>query len=130
MLLQQDADGHDPIASVEFCKCRSDIPDGCDTNGFRQAFGRYAQTDRQFPIWVNSQLRAVEGGRRQDIRNHRESPHLSGELGRHVRDRGIVLAGDDEGYVTLSIVVEEPVANIRYVREILADRVLELMLRQ
>ena len=80
--------------------------------------------------WVNSQLRAVEGGRRYDIRNHRQSPHLSGELGRHVRDRGIVLAGDDQVDVSLSIVVEEPVANIRYVCEVLADRVLELLLRE
>ena len=38
---------------------------------------------------------------------------MSGELGRDIRDRGIVLAGDDEFDVTLSIVVDEPIADVR-----------------
>ena len=54
-----------------------------------------------------------------DVRHDRESPHLSGELGRDIRDRGVVLAGDDELDISLPVVVEEPIADVRDVREIL-----------
>jgi hypothetical protein len=35
LFLEQDADGNGSIAGIEFCKRRSDIPDGRHANSFR-----------------------------------------------------------------------------------------------
>ena len=42
-----------------------------------------------------------------------KSSHLTGELGRHIRDRGIVLPGHEHTDISQSVIVEKPVANIR-----------------
>ncbi len=118
LFVEQHADRDRPAAGFELCKRRADIADGRDPDGLRQALGRYAQTHGQIPARVDSQLRPIERGSRQDIGDHRKAPHLGGQLGRHVRDRGIVLAGHDESDVALAVLVEEPVTDIRYFREI------------
>ena len=92
VFLEQDADRHDPVAGIELCERRADIADGGDADRLRQALGRYAQPHGQVPARIDPQLRPVERRRRDDIGNHREPPHLRGELGRHVRHRGVVLA--------------------------------------
>src|SRR5262249_30091875 len=80
--------------------------------------------------WIDAQLRTVEGGSRYDVRNGRQAAHLGGQLGRRVCHGVTVSAGHDEGNIALSVVVQEPVPDIRYVRGIAADYGLELMLRK
>jgi hypothetical protein len=54
---------------------------------------------------------------------------LSGEHGCDIRYRCVVLAGDDEFDVSLSIIVDEPIADVRNVGEVAADRMFEVLLR-
>src|SRR6185369_17912111 len=53
-----------------------------------------------------------------------------GELRSDIRYRGVVLAGDNEFDISLSIVVDEPITDVRDVREVLPDRLFELLLRE
>ena len=55
---------------------------------------------------------------------------MRGEVGRDVRHRGVVLAGDNEFHVSLSSIVNKPIADVRDVREVAADRLFELLLRE
>ena len=130
VFLEQDADGDGPIAGIEFCKRRADIADGRHPDRFRQALGRYTQAHRQVAARVNSQLRAIERRAGHDIRHDREPPHLGGQFGSDIRYRRVVLAGDDELDVSLSVVVDEPIADVRNVGEVAADRLFELLLRE
>jgi hypothetical protein len=97
---------------------------------FRQTLGRYTEAHRQVPAWVNSQLRAIERCAGRDIRHDREPAHLGGQFGSDIRYRRVVLAGDDEFDVSLSIIVDEPIADVRNVGEVAADRLFELLLRE
>ena len=54
---------------------------------------------------------------------------MSGEHGCDVGYRCIILAGDDEFDVSLSIIVDEPVPDVWYVRQVAADRMFEVLLR-
>src|SRR5262249_25128242 len=94
------------------------------------ALGRDGQTDRQIAPWIYPQLRSIEGGGRNDVRNHGKPPHLGGKLRGHICDRIAVLAADDEGHGAFAGIVEEPVVHIRNIAEIPADRLLELLLRE
>src|SRR5207344_1210301 len=90
----------------------------------------YTEAHRQVAAWVNSQLRAVERCAGHDICHDREPAHLGGQFGSDIRYRRVVLAGDDEFDVSLSIIVDEPIADVRNVGEVAADRLFELLLRE
>ena len=59
-VLELNADRHQPVAGVELGQRRTDVADGGDADGLRQAFGGDAEPRRQIGARLDAQLGPVE----------------------------------------------------------------------
>src|ERR1700738_1120980 len=109
---------------------RSDHADGGYPDPLREAFGRDAQAHSQISPGKNLQLRPAQGGRCDDIRHLRHSPHLNCEIGRKICYFVDIRAGNDEVDGALPVLVGEPEAKIGNGRKIASHGQLELRLTQ
>src|SRR4029077_789543 len=127
-VLELNADRYLPIAGVELGERRTDVADGGDTNGFRQAFRGDAEARGQIRPRLDTKLRPVERGFRDHIGDQRNALHLVGEFAGDIVHDIAVDAGDDQRDRTQAVFVEEPEADIGDVLEFLADGKLKLAL--
>ncbi len=124
-VLELDADRHLAVAGVELGERRTDVADGGDADGLRQAFGGDAKPRRQFGPRPDPQLRPVERGFRDHVGDDRNPLHLGRKLVGDVADDVAVDAGHDQRNRAQAVFVEEPEPDVRNVFQLLADIELE-----
>ena len=129
-LVEFDADRHEAIAGVELGEIGVDVAERCDADGRGQRLGRNAEIGGDLALRRHAQLRTVELGRRDRILEDRDRAHLAGDLVRRVVDLVDVGPGDDQRKVALAVVLDEPVADVRRVREHRVDARLQFLLRR
>ena len=128
-ILELDADRHQPVAGVEFGERRTDVADGGDADGLRQAFGGDAEPGGEIGARLDAQLGPVQRGFGDDIGDQRNPLHLGREFAGDVVDDVAVDAGDHQRDRAQAVFVEEPEPDIGDVFEVLGDRKLKLALR-
>src|SRR5207248_244277 len=127
-VFELDADRHQPVAGIEFGERRTDVADGGDADGLRQAFGGDAEPCREIRPWPDAQFGPVERGFRNHVGDDRNPLHLRRQLAGDVADDVAVGAGDDQRDRAQAVFVEKPEADIGNVLELVADLKLELAL--
>ena len=120
-LIELDPDRNETVAGVELGKIGVDVAERGDADRLRQRFGGDAEIGGDLTLRFDAKLWPVELGGRDRVLDRRNRAHLAGELVRRVVDFIDVGPGEDEREVALSVVVDEPIANVGRIGEHGAD---------